>query len=338
MKLLKLILALSMAILCGEAQAVTLWSPVQGDLQFPGLSTNAKSTGTGNMVYSTSPTLVTPALGTPSSVTLTNGTGLPISTGVSGLGTGVGAALGAGVTGTGNVYLSTGTVAADQAAAGIIGEYQEVKCLTVTSGASIAFTNATPTVGTYSSPPWTGTNVAFGSFACPFQITANAPTGLSTATNYWAVPINATTFNVATSAANAAAGTFVGTTGTSSTANLTTNLALTTTAGLSAAVLNLTPGDWDCGGSVLRTFGSSTSVTNMQVGINTTSTAMGALGSYADFETAANVMTGTNTPVQITPQFRVNISAATPEYLVALDTFTVSTDSASGDLRCRRIR
>ena len=38
---------------------------------------------------STSPTLVTPILGTPVSVTLTNATGLPISTGVSGLGTGV---------------------------------------------------------------------------------------------------------------------------------------------------------------------------------------------------------------------------------------------------------
>ena len=46
-------------------------------------------TGTGALVFATSPTLVTPALGTPSSVTLTNGTGLPISTGVSGLGAGV---------------------------------------------------------------------------------------------------------------------------------------------------------------------------------------------------------------------------------------------------------
>jgi hypothetical protein len=40
-------------------------------------------------VLSTSPTLTTPALGTPSAVTLTNGTGLPISTGVSGLGSNV---------------------------------------------------------------------------------------------------------------------------------------------------------------------------------------------------------------------------------------------------------
>jgi hypothetical protein len=40
-----------------------------------------------------SPTLVTPNLGTPASVTLTNATGLPISTGISGLGTGVATAL-----------------------------------------------------------------------------------------------------------------------------------------------------------------------------------------------------------------------------------------------------
>ena len=46
-------------------------------------------TGTGALVFATSPTLVTPALGTPSSGTLTSCTGLPISTGVSGLAAGV---------------------------------------------------------------------------------------------------------------------------------------------------------------------------------------------------------------------------------------------------------
>lgn len=76
------------------------------------------STGTGNTVLSNSPTLVTPALGTPSSATLTNATGLPISTGVSGLGTGVATFLGTpssanlaaavtGETGTGALVFAT---------------------------------------------------------------------------------------------------------------------------------------------------------------------------------------------------------------------------------------
>lgn len=49
--------------------------------------------GTGSVAMTTSPTFTTPALGTPSSGTLTNATGLPIASGVSGLGTGVATAL-----------------------------------------------------------------------------------------------------------------------------------------------------------------------------------------------------------------------------------------------------
>jgi hypothetical protein len=46
-------------------------------------------TGTGLLVFATSPTLIAPILGTPTSGTLSNCTGLPIATGVSGLGASV---------------------------------------------------------------------------------------------------------------------------------------------------------------------------------------------------------------------------------------------------------
>lgn len=65
------------------------------------------STGTGSAVLSNSPALTTPNLGTPSAVTLTHGTGLPVSTGISGLGTGVATGLSNAATGSGGPVLAT---------------------------------------------------------------------------------------------------------------------------------------------------------------------------------------------------------------------------------------
>ena len=48
-------------------------------------NTSASTTGSGSVVLSTSPTLTSPALGTPTSLTLTNATGLPLTTGVTGV-------------------------------------------------------------------------------------------------------------------------------------------------------------------------------------------------------------------------------------------------------------
>jgi hypothetical protein len=67
-------------------------------------------TGSGSLVFSNSPTLVTPALGTPSSINLTNATGLPASSGISGLGTGVATALAVNVGSAGAFVVNGGAL------------------------------------------------------------------------------------------------------------------------------------------------------------------------------------------------------------------------------------
>lgn len=57
---------------------------VAGHTTFEGV-TSTGATGTGALVYATSPALVTPNIGTPTTAVLTNATGLPLTTGVTGV-------------------------------------------------------------------------------------------------------------------------------------------------------------------------------------------------------------------------------------------------------------
>ena len=86
--------------------ATSLTFPTSGTVTALGNTT----TGSGSIVLATSPTLITPALGTPSAVTLTNATGLPVSTGISGFGSGVATALGINVGTAGAFVVKNGAL------------------------------------------------------------------------------------------------------------------------------------------------------------------------------------------------------------------------------------
>lgn len=79
------------------------------------------ATGTGNVVLATSPTLTTPNLGTPSAATLTNATGLPLTTGVTGTLPVANGGTGATTLTANNVLLGNGTSALQVVAPGASG-------------------------------------------------------------------------------------------------------------------------------------------------------------------------------------------------------------------------
>lgn len=202
--------------------------------------------------------------------------------------------------------------------------------------ATVTITIATPGVITWTAHGMVG--------ACPVVLTTSGalPTGLSASTTYWVVPssITANTFQLATTVANALAGTAIATSGTQSgTQTGTGGSTLSTGAAANVTGVSLTQGDWDCRSTISHNLGASTSVTIASGSTNTTSATIGTQGgnSVMTNSTAANVMGVAGFDIKIAAD-RQKLTSTTNVYLVAKDTFTVSTDVAYGNITCRQVQ
>lgn len=259
------------------------------------------STGSGNNVLSTSPTLVTPVLGTPSSGILTSCTGLPISTGVSGLGTGVATGLASAATGSGGpVLTTTPTLVTPVLGVATATTINKITFTQPATGATLALVDGTTLTQT------TSTSVGKGQY-------------LATSTND-----NATAGNV---------GEFI-----QSTIAVGSAVALTTNTAANVTSITLTAGDWDLWGTVLFSAAGTTTLTIVAAGLNTTSATLSVTPeSYSATTYFGNVITGF-TPTQNVGPTRITTSGSTTVFLIGFSTFGVSTCSAYGSIQARRAR
>lgn len=251
----------------GASVAAFLATPSSANL----ISAITDETGTGSLVFATSPTLVTPVLGTPSSGTLTNCTGLPISTGVSGLGTGIA------------TFLTTPS-SANLAAA-----------ITDETGVGVLVFHNSP------------------------QIFTPSIVGVTNASN-------ATAGNV---------GEYV-----SSQVLVGSAVSLTTGVDTNITSISLTAGDWDVWGAISTSVGATTEVTQLIGWISTTSATLPTLPNEGaiyviNWENTQHTGLNDHAPVG---QKRISISSTTTVYLSGRMVFTVSTASIYGFIGARRIR
>lgn len=246
--------------------------------------------------------------------------------------------------GTALVGQLPGTATNDNASAGNVGEY--VSCVTPANdvaAATITVTIATPAVVTWPSNPYIGSFTTGTNWAAPvvFTTTGALPTGLVAGTVYYVVgsTVSGNNFSLATTVANAFAGTYIATTGSQSGVQTgTPGVPFTSGVAINFCALNLTAGDWDVTSNGLF---STTSTTSLNQVLSSISLVSNTLDRTADRFSENNIpatVIGTTYQNSSVNPVRFSIASTTTLFGVSRGQFSVSTLVGWGALRARRTR
>lgn len=224
-----------------------------------------------------------------------------------------------------------GTTTNDSAAAGNVGEFTSLKS-NATATATVTFSNGSADI------TWTAHGLVVGNLVS-FATTGGLPTNFAINTNYYIIATNLQTNSFEVSATPGGSAITAGSAGTGTQTGQKFQVLATATS-QDIVFLQLTAGDWDVSGVVEFVPAASTNSTILAASINTTSNSVpgpnngqtGYLGSPAQVTVQVTGL--------VTPMVRVSVANGATQnvYLGAAATFTVSTMTAGGFIRARRVR